>query len=117
MGSIPSRETILFMQDQIRTTIVDSNTNKDTLDQLNQNIAQINRKLGNFWLSLGKGFLTGFGYVLGAGVAIILIGWFLNGIGVIPALRKTADQWRDAFQQTQSQQTFIPDTQSQQNSQ
>lgn len=75
------------------------------LEELNTNLEGINSKMGNLWFALGKGLLTGFGSVLGAGIAVILIGWFLNVIGVIPALQNSATQWREAFQSTQS---FIP---------
>jgi len=78
------------------------------LDELNENLDQINRKMGNFWFSFVRGLLTGFGSILGAGLAIILIGWFLNIIGVIPAFQKQAEQWRDVFQQTQIDRSFLP---------
>lgn len=72
------------------------------LEELNANLEGINRKLGNMWFAFGKGLLTGLGSVLGAGLAVILIGWFLNVIGVIPALQSTAEDWRSVFQQTQT---------------
>lgn len=78
------------------------------LEELNINLAGINSKLGNLWFSFAKGLLTGLGSVLGAGLAIILIGWFLNVIGVIPALSNTATQWREAFQATQQSTGIIP---------
>ena len=78
------------------------------IDELNTNLAGINSKLGNMWFAFGKGLLTGLGSVLGAGIAIILIGWFLNVIGVIPALSNTATQWREAFQATQQSTGIIP---------
>jgi hypothetical protein len=83
------------------------------LEELNKNLAEINSKMGNWWMSLGKGFLVGLGSVLGAGIAVILIGWFLNVIGVIPALSDTAEKWREAFQQTQSTQQILPPENSQ----
>lgn len=75
------------------------------LEELNANLAGLNKKLGNMWFALGKGLLTGFGSVIGAGLAVILIGWFLNVIGVIPALRESANDWREAFRSTQN---FLP---------
>ncbi len=78
------------------------------LDELNQSLAGINKKLGSMWFAFGKGLLYGLGSVLGAGIAIILIGWFLNVIGVIPALSKSADQWREAFQQTTDVKNLVP---------
>lgn len=80
------------------------------LDELNQNLSGINKKLGSMWFAFGKGLLYGLGSVLGAGIAIILIGWFLNVIGVIPALRDSADQWREAFQQTTDVKNLVPVT-------
>ncbi len=85
------------------------------LEELNTNLAGINNRLGNLWFAFGKGLLTGLGSVLGAGIAIILIGWFLNVIGVIPALSETSDQWRKAFEQTQQgTQNFMPGSETQQ---
>lgn len=78
------------------------------LEELNENLAGINRRMGNLWFAFGKGLLTGLGSVLGAGLAVILIGWFLNVIGVIPALQSTAEDWRSVFQQTQDLKNFVP---------
>ena len=78
------------------------------LEELNENLAGINRRMGNLWFAFGKGLLTGLGSVLGAGLAVILIGWFLNVIGVIPALQNTAEDWRSIFQQTQDLKNFVP---------
>lgn len=72
------------------------------LEELNTNLEGINRKMGNLWFAFGVGLLRGFGSILGAGIAVILIGWFLNVIGVIPALQNSATQWREAFQSTQN---------------
>ncbi|HEX3100033.1 MAG TPA: hypothetical protein VHQ41_03635 [Patescibacteria group bacterium] len=78
------------------------------LDELNKNLEGINRKMGSYKSAFSKGLLYGLGTIIGAGLAIILIGWFLNVIGVIPALKTSADQWRQAFQQTQDAKNFIP---------
>lgn len=78
------------------------------LEELNDNLSGINTKLGNFWYSFARGLLSGFGYVLGAGVAIILIGWFLTVLGVFEPLKNTVEEWREAFQATSSAGTLIP---------
>ncbi len=75
--------------------------------ELNQNIQKLNKSMGSFWVGLVRGLFTGFGSVLGAGLAILLIGWFLNVIGVIPAFQKQAEQWREVFIQTSNPQSFI----------
>jgi hypothetical protein len=46
-------------------------TKEKTIDELNENLDQINYKLGNFWFSFIKGLLSGFGSVLGAGLALV----------------------------------------------
>lgn len=84
-----------------------NNISEKDFREFNQNLKDLNKRLSNFWLNLGKGFLTGFGSVLGAGVAIILIGWFLNVIGVIPAFQQQAEQWKDVFIQTSNPETFL----------
>ena len=78
------------------------------LTEINDNLDKINQRMGNYWYAFGRGLLTGFGSVLGAGIAILLIGWFLNIIGVIPAFRDYTNDLRDAFQQTQNDKTFLP---------
>ncbi len=78
------------------------------LQELNENLDQINRKLGNVWFSFFKGVLTGFGSILGAGLAIIIIGWILNIVGVIPAFQRQATEWRDIFRQSQTDRSFVP---------
>ncbi len=79
----------------------------DNTNDLNQNIQKLNKTMGSYWLSLVRGLFTGFGTVLGAGLAVLLIGWFLNIIGVIPAFQKQAEQWRQVFIQNQNSQTYV----------
>ena len=84
-----------------------NNISEKEFREFNQNLHTLNSRMNSIWLSLFKGLVTGFGSVLGAGIAIILIGWFLNVIGVIPAFQKQADQWRDVFSQNQISETII----------
>lgn len=81
--------------------------NDNELRQFNENLQRLNKSMSSFWLSFGKGILTGFGSVLGAGLAIILIGWFLTIIGVIPAFQRQAEQWREVFIQNQNSGTYV----------
>lgn len=79
------------------------------LTEINDNLEKINKNLQpNYWITLGRGMLTGFGSVLGAGIAVLLIGWFLNIIGIIPALKNYANDFRNAVQQSQNNKTFLP---------
>lgn len=85
-----------------------NNTTPDReIKELTENMSRLNRTMSSPWLSFGKGLLGGLGSVLGAGIAIILIGWFLNVIGVIPAFREQADQWREVFQQSRDSASII----------
>ncbi len=85
-----------------------NNTNPDReIKELTENMKRLNQTMSSAWLSFGKGLLGGLGSVLGAGIAIILIGWFLNVIGVIPAFREQANQWREAFEQTRDAASII----------
>lgn len=84
-----------------------NNLPDNEIKNLNVNIQKLNQRFGSIWLALGKGFIGGLGSVLGAGLAIIIIGWFLNVIGVIPAFQKQAEQWRQVFDQTQNGSTII----------
>ena len=78
------------------------------IQNLNENIQKLNQRMNSPFLAFFKGILTGLGSVLGAGIAIILIGWFLNVIGVIPAFQQQATEWREAFTSTQqSAQDFV----------
>ena len=72
------------------------------LRELVTNLHNLNQTYRSPWVNFGKGLLAGLGSVVGAGLAIILIGWFLNVIGVIPAFQRTATDWRDAFLQVQN---------------
>ena len=43
------------------------------------------------------GMLYGAGWILGSLIAILLIGWILSFLGVIPGLNKIALDFQDAF--------------------
>jgi hypothetical protein len=74
-------------------------TDSETLKALHQ----IDRHLTHPWTSFVRGVFTGLGSVLGAALAITIIGWFLNVAGVIPALRTQSEQWRMLLEKTQEQ--------------
>ena len=78
--------------------MIDPELNKQ-LNEINLGIERVSHKIGGSWYAFFRGLLTGFGYVLGAFAAVLLIGWMLNVIGIIPAFKKYADQWRGVLQQ------------------
>lgn len=79
-----------------------SDPNNKRIEEIKNNLTEINQKLGGTWKSLFRGLLTGFGSVLGAALAIILIGYLLNIVGVIPAFKQQADDWKEILQQSQT---------------
>lgn len=81
--------------------------NEEILQKIQSELEAINKKTPGNGMSFVRGILTGFGYVIGAGLAIIIIGWILNAVGVIPAFTRQADEWKNIFQRTQNQ-TFVP---------
>lgn len=71
---------------------------KHQLQNIQAEIAEVSDKLGgNFW-AFFRGVLTGFGSVIGAFLAALIIGWVLNVIGIIPALQNKVDQWQATLQ-------------------
>jgi len=73
------------------------------VSEINDHVAQISRKVGGSWLALWRGILTGFGYIIGALIAVIIIGWVLNIVGVIPAFKNQVESLKNTFQQAQTQ--------------
>jgi hypothetical protein len=50
------------------------------------------------WRTIWRGCLYGAGYVIGALVIIVVVGWILNIVGVIPALNHQVTDFRDALE-------------------
>lgn len=76
--------------------------------ELNENVKYIRRRVGGSGMALWRGIMSGFGYVIGAFVAVLLIGWVLNALGVIPSFKAQIDSLKSSLQQVQQRQ--IPST-------
>jgi tetrahydromethanopterin S-methyltransferase subunit F len=74
---------------------------KAAIQRISEQVENINYRIGGRWSWLGRGILQGFGSIIGAALAILLIGWFLNVIGVIPAFKQQATVWREAVLRVQ----------------
>ena len=83
---------------------------KQYLETLNGNVVKAGQGLP-WWRSLLHGAMSGLGSVVGVAIAVVLVGWLLNIIGIIPAFQREADSWRQLLQQTQQQKTQILKTQ------
>ena len=76
--------------------------NKNTIDEIRDQVVMINKKLPTGWRVLLNGILSGFGYVVGIAFAIALLGYFLNILGIIPAFRTEVDSWKQILERTQN---------------
>jgi len=75
--------------------------------ELNENVARIDRRLGGSFMALWRGILAGFGYIIGASIAILIIGWVLNAVGVIPSLKTQVDSLKQIVQEAQQRQVPV----------
>ncbi len=76
---------------------------KHYLEKISSNTEKIAKK-GFTWSSLFNGILSGFGSIVGVVIALTIIGWVLNVIGVIPTFRHQVDQWQNLLEQAQQRQ-------------
>lgn len=75
---------------------------KQSLDQINKNLFEINRKTrSSVWRSFVTGALSGLGSIFGVALALLMLGWILNVIGVIPALKNQVHQFQQTLEQIQ----------------
>jgi hypothetical protein len=80
---------------------------KAHLEAINRNVYSVNAKLAGKWNAFVRGILTGFGSVLGAFIAVAIIGYILNLVGIIPSLKSEVDSWKNILQQTQNAQNIL----------
>ena len=72
------------------------------MDSINKNLAEINKKTGSsVWRSFLTGTLSGLGSVVGVAIALAVIGWILNVVGVIPAFRAQVSHVQTTLDQLQ----------------
>lgn len=75
---------------------------KQYMDSINKNLTEINKKTGSsVWRSFLTGTLSGLGSVVGVAIALAVIGWILNVVGVIPAFRAQVSHVQSTLDQLQ----------------
>lgn len=63
-------------------------------DEMNQHLARIDRALNSPWRAFVRGTFQGLGAIVGAAIVLVFVGWILNIIGVIPAFRDSAAEFK-----------------------
>lgn len=71
---------------------------KRQLEEINQNLVSLKRQ-GRVRNAFWRGVLSGMGSVLGVAVVLVMIGWILNAVGVIPAFREQAQSLRSTLEE------------------
>ncbi len=76
---------------------------KESLEKMDRHIVGIFHKTESIWRAFVRGIVHGIGSIFGIVVALLMVGWILNAMGVIPGLKTQAKQWQDMWQQTLDQ--------------
>ncbi len=77
--------------------MVDPELKKD-LRKIENELSHMDKASNGMWRTLWRGGIYGAGYVLGAVLVIVIVGWILNAIGVIPALAHQVTEFRTALE-------------------
>lgn len=67
------------------------------LEKIEQEIKAFHKSSSGFSSTLVRGLIYGAGTVLGAILIVIVVGWVLNIIGVIPAFTDQVNEFRAAL--------------------
>ena len=74
------------------------------LEEINTNILGVTKAVTvKGWKSLYGGILYGFGSIIGAVLALVILGWILNVFGVIPAFKNQVVRIEGLLQQAEQQ--------------
>ncbi len=71
---------------------------KKHLETIEEELIVLRKTSTGFSSTFMRGLVYGGGYVVGAVFVVIIVGWILNIIGVIPALSNYATEFRTALE-------------------
>jgi uncharacterized membrane protein YkgB len=71
---------------------------EEDLEHIEDKLSHLDKETTGTWRTLWHGIVYGAGYIIGAVVIIVVIGWILNVIGVIPSFARQAADFRAALQ-------------------
>ena len=71
---------------------------KNYLATIESEVVRIRKQSTGAWRALWHGVIYGAGYIIGAAIIVVIIGWILNIVGIIPALSQQVGEFRTALQ-------------------
>ena len=71
---------------------------KIELEKIQKDLASINKKTPGLGGAFLKGIMTGLGSIVGVALALVILGYVLNVLGVIPALRNETNSWKQTLE-------------------
>ena len=88
---------------------------KNQLDILNANLIGIkNKKSGGVWRSFFNGMFSALGYIVGLALIVVVLGWFLQKTGQLPAFEAQVKNFTNLV--SAAQKLIINDSNSSSNS-
>ena len=67
------------------------------------NLVEIKHKTGtSVWKSFFNGMFSALGYVTGLAIVIVVLGWFLNKTGLLPAFKTEMQNFSDVINQAKN---------------
>jgi uncharacterized membrane protein YkgB len=67
------------------------------LEKIENELSHMRKRTTGVWHTLWRGCIYGAGYVIGAVVIIVVVGWILNLVGIIPSFSHGATEFRTAL--------------------
>jgi hypothetical protein len=67
------------------------------LKKIEANLSHMDKATTGTWHTLWRGCVYGAGYVIGAIIIIVVVGWILDVVGVIPVLARQVAEFRTAL--------------------
>jgi len=71
---------------------------EDDLKKIDAELSHMDKAANGSWRTLWRGIIYGAGYVIGAVVIIVLVGWILDVVGFIPLFNNQVAEFRMALQ-------------------
>lgn len=71
---------------------------KEHLEKIEHELSQMHEKANGMSHSFRRGVMYGAGYVIGTILIIVIVGWVLNIVGVIPTFSREALEFRAALE-------------------